>query len=88
MSGRCKTVTETCTYDTKNHPLKNVLGYNKIIFDGFFGFNNSSNNFVSLTNYNGDLEEASYTYNPSDFPITETYKMNNSLRFTTQYIYE
>lgn len=80
------TVTETCTYDTKNHPLKNVLGYNKIIFDDFF--NNSSNNFLSIVNYNGDLEEASYTYNPSDFPITETYKMNNSLRFTTQYFYE
>lgn len=80
------TVTETCTYDTKNHPLKNILGYNKIVFNQFF--NNSSNNFMSIVNYNGDLEEATYTYNPNDFPITEIYKMNNSTQFTTQYFYE
>ncbi|WP_395057241.1 hypothetical protein [Flavobacterium sp.] len=80
------TVTETCSYDTKNHPLKNVLGYNKIIFNDFF--NNSSNNFISITNYQGDLEEASYTYNTNNFPITEIYKMNSVTQSTTQYFYE
>lgn len=80
------TITETCTYDTKNHPLKNVLGRNKIIFIDFF--NNPSNNFISLTNYSGDLEEASYTYDTNNFPITEIYKLNNSNQLTTQYFYE
>lgn len=70
-------LTLNCSYDNKNNPFKNVIGFDEIAYanDGFFAtainHNLIQNNLsqpgipVFTTNYN-------FTYNSNDFPLTQT----------------
>lgn len=66
------------TYDTKNKPTKNILGFNKIFDNGTFSMNNiiSINYTRNNTPTNGAINQIiknttySYIYNSNDFPIS------------------
>ncbi|WP_281310003.1 hypothetical protein [Flavobacterium flavigenum] len=70
-------------YDNKNHPLKNVTGYNKLILFGFFydsmhnsGFSTNSGNMQNQISYSYSSEpNTKYTtnsleYNSNNFPTS------------------
>lgn len=80
------------SYDNKNNPLKNVMGYNKqpLIFGKFF-------NNITTDNYDSNNEIITnstfeYTYDSNEFPIncTQFFYEDNNLISTTQisYFYE
>lgn len=74
------------TYDTKNNPLKNVLGMDKIAFVDGEADGNLHN---ILTDHTGDAVWASsiYTYNTSNYPATsiETTQVG---KVSTEYFYQ
>ncbi len=77
------------TYDTKNHPLKNVAGLSKIIFAGGEGTSFSRNlTREDITNGAGTTTvNYVYQYLPNNYPTQSTQDEGNG-EYTTQYIYE
>ncbi len=63
-------VTKTYTYDTKNTPMKNVLGMNKLAFYDSGNDQGISHNVLTLTKSDGESVVSTYTYNSNDFPVT------------------
>lgn len=62
--------TITYTYDNKNNPFKNVLGFNKIAFvDG--EARGISKNILQTTGSTPDFD-FTYTYNTDNYPLTST----------------
>lgn len=76
--------TTNYAYDDKNHPFKNILGYDKT---SFLNGNPKgiSHNFLSRTS-SSQSSTFNYTYDTNGFPIneTKTYSGNSS---TKQYFY-
>ncbi len=70
------TATETITYDDKIFSGINVMGFNKITMQGTeLGFYGAIHNILTVTKKNGAVlvstDDSTYTYNSSNFPITE-----------------
>lgn len=82
------TETGTFSYDTKNNPFKNINNYDVfIILD--MEIVGTANNPTTI-NWPGSLGlvTESYTYNASDFPVTQMLKSSDgSLVATTSYSY-
>lgn len=74
--------------DTKNNPMKNILGYNEYMKPHFDG----NQNFV--TAYTTPLRSVfifTYTYNLNNYPVTsieKVYQLNKYVTFQKQYFYE
>ena len=85
--------TYTYTYDTKNNPLKNILGYDKLA-----GYADGENlgimhNIVTEAHLDGNsgvtyTDNYVYTYNSSDFPLTSVVSQSGITMETVEYIYE
>jgi hypothetical protein len=76
--------TETFTYDDKNSPFKNILGIDKLPFEGDYA-NNFINNFIIRTNtYSGS--NFTLTYNSNDYLSIEIEDDGDEIT-TTQYFY-
>lgn len=81
----------TYTYDTKNHPYKNIKGFDKI-----GGFSDSDNigvthNLLTRVQTNGSFtntENYSYTYNSDNYPLTMSSSTLGVVNETVQYIYQ
>lgn len=72
-----QTFTGTFTFDLKNNPFKNVVGYDKIHFAGADSPLNFNNNVLTQTDQiDSDaavlLNRISYTYTTNNFPLTAT----------------
>lgn len=74
------------TYDGKNNPFKNIIGWSNVSFtkDRLGGiFQNVVTEVSNFNNFNN-----TYTYNSSNFPTLETTKDNSNVtQSTTQYFY-
>lgn len=81
------TQTAIYNYDTKNHPYKNITGFDKLM-DFYLG---SHNNISSvLTGTDGGIIQQStttYTYNGEDYPLT-SFQTGIGSDKTTEYYYE
>jgi len=73
------------TYDDKNNPFKNVLGYSKISYDDTSALGMSHNVTTSNDFFgpNEDVDTTTYTYNIFNYPVTETFRGS-----TINYFYE
>lgn len=65
--------TNTFTYDTKNNPFKNIVGYSKIYFAESYEALNFNNNLLSHSEQIDsdapyDIETLIYTYNAGNYP--------------------
>ncbi|WP_396171227.1 hypothetical protein [Flavobacterium sp.] len=78
-SGNSGTSTKLFTYDTKNSPYKNILGYNAIIDD-------SINNLTNTNSIGGLNQTYNYQYNDLDFPISQV-EITQYVTYNTQYYY-
>ncbi len=92
--GDAYTYISNYTYDNKNFPLKNVTGYNKIAFaDDIKAFTHNIKTWEgtsALSILDNFLYVFSYTYNSSDFPITESSRKTSgseSSTVITEYFY-
>lgn len=75
---------ESFTYDNKNSPFKNILGFDKLRFSG----NNPTaylHNFISEVNPHNTTTHI-YTYNSNDYPLTDQENDGYGIS-TTQYFY-
>lgn len=74
VNGTIKTTTNQYSFDTKNSPFQNILGFDKLTYyDVTLG--GSSNNITGLnitnsTNSNSRSTTTQYTYNALNFPVT------------------
>ena len=79
----------TYTYDTKNNPLRNVVGLSKIAFAGGEG-NSAIFNLTREVIVNG-LENNTYNYTyqylPNNYP-TQSIQDEGDGEYTTQYLYQ
>jgi hypothetical protein len=79
----------TYTYDTKNNPLRNVVGLSKIAFAGGEG-NSAKFNLTREVIVNG-LETNTYNYTyqylPNNYP-TQSIQDEGDGEYTTQYLYQ
>lgn len=84
--------TYTYTYDTKNNPYKNILGFDKL--GGYADGENLGimHNIVTESHQNPGssaiTDNYAYTYNSSDFPLTSIVSESGITKETVQYIYE
>ncbi|MDI1315767.1 hypothetical protein [Flavobacterium sp.] len=81
----------TYTYDTKNNPYKNILGYDKIAGYADAGNRGVLRNIVTETRVTTGFtytDNYSYTYDTSDFPLTSSISQSGMTMETVQYIYE
>lgn len=83
--------TYTYTYDSKNNPYKNILGFDKL--GGYADGENLGimHNIVTETHVNAGVtstDNYAYTYNSSDFPLTSVVSVLGITMETVQYIYE
>ena len=79
----------TYTYDTKNNPLRNVVGLSKIVFAGGEG-NSSVYNLTREVVVNGSETNTynyTYLYLPNNYP-TQSTQDEGAGEYTTQYLYE
>ena len=85
--------TFTSTYDDKNNPYKNILGYGNMNFaDTREGYSLNNNAVMimktnSQNNSNITSSASTFTYNAANYPITET-EVNDNETTTTQFFYE
>ncbi|KGO84030.1 YD repeat-containing protein [Flavobacterium cauense R2A-7] len=87
------TTTEVTTFDTKNNPFKNIIGFAKIEIglpsytEGYPGL---LNNPMGYSEDSVEKESFTYTYNSGNYPVTEVYDDfgNDDNDFTAQYFYE
>jgi hypothetical protein len=85
----------TYEYDTKNHPQKNILGFDKLFIDNISYTNNllnskavSSTTLDNVTTNNGTTWQVyTYKYNDANYPTEQTSKFNGSLFSITTYTY-
>lgn len=78
--GSTKTI--NFTYDNKNHPNKNVIGFNKLSFAVYGPFESEKqHNIIQSVQFdNGNqtfLKQYQIQYNSDDYPISETKTTNN-----------
>jgi hypothetical protein len=68
------TTTRVYEYDTKNNPLKNILGYNLLLNEvSELGKNNVTKTTSSASDYpNSAVFLTTYTYNENGYPIKQT----------------
>jgi YD repeat-containing protein len=79
------TTTTNYTFDNKNTPDKNMIGFNVFILaDQVGGINNVTSVNTDDVIYNSST---TYTYNDAGYPITETNTTSQG-ETTTQYFYE
>lgn len=84
--------TYTYTYDTKNNPYKNILGFDKL--GGYADNENLGviHNIVTESHQSAGssavTDTYTYTYNSSDFPTTAIVTETGTTMETLQYIYE
>lgn len=76
------------SYDDKNHPMKNVLGFNLLLGEEIFSDNLLGKNNVIKTNHTSQFMTSGnrliytliinrmYTYNKDGYPVTEEYSEN------------
>ncbi|WP_310556780.1 hypothetical protein [Flavobacterium sp.] len=84
------TIVESYEYDTKNNPLKNILGFDKIEFIG--SNNQTKETAVTTVTFNGgstttDIRTTQYVYNANGYPTEEKRYQNNVLDETVVYTY-
>jgi hypothetical protein len=72
---------ETYEYDTKNSPLKNVIGFNLLMDSDY-----SINNVIKRTTPN-DITTNTYTYNANGFPTEQKSFINGVSDGTTTFTY-
>jgi hypothetical protein len=83
--------TFTYTYDTKNHPYKNIKGFDKI---GAYSDSDNigvNHNLLTLVQNSGtftNTQNYSYTYNSDNYPITMSSSTMGVVYETVQYIYQ
>ena len=79
----------TYTYDTKNNPLRNVIGLSKIAFAGGEGSSSIYNltREVVVNNLETNTYNYTYQYLPNNYPTQSTQDEGEG-EYTTQYIYE
>lgn len=81
-------------YDTKNNPLKNVLGISyllddKILPESLPGQNNVIQKIHNVRGVYTLIMDRKYTYNKNGYPLTEEYSENNKpTHFIIKYIYQ
>lgn len=86
------TSTRTYEYDTKNNPLKNILGFDLLLNEiSEFGRNNSTKTTV-LNSGNPKPTDflTTYIYNDKDFPLRQTSftgGAGNSIEYEIEYTY-
>lgn len=73
----------TFTYDTKNNPFKNIVGYDKIVITNP-GAGLNHNQIQSA--FNGTIYNTQYSYDTNDFPITSS-SLDSGETETKQYYY-
>lgn len=82
--------TLTCSYDNKNNPFKNVIGFDEISYanDGFFS-TAINHNLIQINSYRPGIPvyttNFTFTYNSDDFPLTQT--SDNAVGLTTYTYY-
>ncbi|MDI1257256.1 MAG: hypothetical protein PSV16_14275 [Flavobacterium sp.] len=86
-----ETYTNTFTFDDKNNPYKNVIGFDKIVFsEGSDPAPLNFNNNV-LSNIHSEYDDESgtftYTYNAANFPLTQD-ELEADEHYTTTYTYQ
>ncbi len=82
-----ETTTYTYTYDTKNNPIKNIVGMEKIRYAWPSGeIEGSILNNVLNVSVDGNTNSTTYTYNALNFPATSSYSENGET-YNTQYFY-
>ena len=72
----------TYEYDAKNHPFKNVLGFNLLLNDEESYLNN-----IVKTTISTDIYTNTYKYNAEGFPTEQKHFYNGALDETTTYTY-
>jgi hypothetical protein len=80
----------TFTYDIKNSPFKNIIGYDKLSINSITGIIFGSLHNVLIDNTPGTIPvrtENTYTYGSNDYPLTREKVTNGSISFDCQYIY-
>lgn len=90
----------TYAYDTKNSPVKSVLGCNKLVYDAsLFSVNNllsttTVTNYTSGTAPSTEINSSTYVYNTNDYPLSSvTQRTSNGgspivvLGFSSVYTY-
>jgi hypothetical protein len=83
--------TFTYTYDTKNHPYKNIKGFDKI---GAYSDSDNigvAHNILTRVRTSGTItntENNSYTYNSDNYPLTASSSTLGVVYETVQYIYQ
>jgi hypothetical protein len=81
----------TYTYDTKNHPYKNIKGFDKI---GAYSDSDNigvTHNLLTRVQTSGtftNTQNYSYTYNSDNYPLTMSSSVLGVVQETVQYIYQ
>jgi hypothetical protein len=81
----------TFTYDTKNHPYKNIKGFDKI---GAYSDSDNigvTHNLLTRVQTSGtftNTQNYSYTYNSDNYPLTMSSSTLDVVYETVQYIYQ
>jgi hypothetical protein len=82
-------ITRSYTYDAKNNPFKNVLGFDKFFFSDT-GFRHNVTSIMTANVQAYDVT-STFTYNANDYPISAIEIVSDSFGSTTstiEYIYE
>ena len=90
-SGFGSDTTYTYTYDTKNHPYKNIKGYDKIAAYSDSDNSGVAHNLLTRVQTSGAFTNTntySYTYNSDDYPLTMSTSTSGILNESIQYIYQ
>lgn len=95
VNGSMVTETSRYTFDTKNSPFNDILGFDKLTYYDS-ALNGNAHNVTGLsissaTNANASSDPIQYTYNAFDYPVTakEVDPANNGGKSTVfQYFYE
>jgi hypothetical protein len=86
------TRTITYSYDNKNSPFKNVLGFDKISFAVVGTFKSEINhNLIQITRVQNGAPTSTtnieHTYNSNNFPVTSAETSNGFTDYTYEYFY-
>lgn len=77
------------TYDEKNNPLKNIIGFKEALILEEFEY--SPNNVVTTISYDGTVQSYkqihSYEYNDKGFPVSCAISINGKPKSTRNYYY-
>lgn len=82
-------IVKSYTYDAKNNPLKNVLGFDKLFFADT-GFRHNVTSIITANDQGYDVA-STFTYNADDFPTAATQMVSDGSGSTTaaiEYFYE